>query len=78
MDFAGEQTRLGEFETQTDDYRLLNASVQYRIDNANLLHTITLSGKNLLNTRYQNHLSRIKEVFPEPGRSVSLLYRIYF
>lgn len=78
MSFAGEQTRIGEFETQTDDYQLLNASIQYRIDHSKLLHTITLSGKNLLNTRYQNHLSRIKEVFPEPGRSISLLYRVYF
>lgn len=75
---TGEQTRLGDFETKTEGYTLLNASLQYRIDHAQLLHTITLSGKNLLNTTYRNHLSRIKDVFPEPGRSVSLLYRIYF
>jgi len=75
---ADEQTRLAEFETETDGYTLLNASLQYRIDSSQLLHTITLSGKNLLNTTYRNHLSRIKEVFPEPGLSVSLLYRIYF
>ena len=75
---ADEQTRLAEFETETDGYTLLNASLQYRIDQPQLLHTITLSGKNLLNTTYRNHLSRIKEVFPEPGRSISLLYRIYF
>ena len=75
---AGEQSRLGEFETKTDGYTLLNASIQYRIDQSQLLHTITLSGKNLLNTTYRNHLSRIKDVFPEPGRSVSILYRIYF
>jgi len=75
---TGEQTRLAEFETKTGGYSLLNASLQYRIDQSKLLHTITLSGKNLLNTTYRNHLSRIKDVFPEPGRSVSILYRIYF
>ena len=78
MVMTGEQTRLAEFETKTGGYNLLNASLQYRIDQSKLLHTITLSGKNLLNTTYRNHLSRIKDVFPEPGRSVSILYRIYF
>jgi iron complex outermembrane receptor protein len=78
MILADKQTRLSEFETRTDGYRLLNASLQYRIDQTKLLHTISLSGKNLLNTTYRNHLSRIKEVFPEPGRNISLLYRIYF
>jgi len=78
MVMTGEQTRLAEFETKTGGYSLLNASLQYRIDQSKLLHTITLSGKNLLNTTYRNHLSRIKDVFPEPGRSVSILYRIYF
>ena len=78
MVLADEQTRLSEFETITDGYSLLNASLQYRIDTPQLLHTISLSGKNLLNTTYRNHLSRIKEVFPEPGLNISLLYRIYF
>jgi iron complex outermembrane receptor protein len=78
MVMAGKQTRLAEFETETDGYSLINASIQYRINQPHLLHTITISGKNLLNKNYRNHLSRIKEVFPEPGRSVSILYRIYF
>jgi iron complex outermembrane receptor protein len=76
--FADEQTRVGEFETETNSYTLFNASLQYRFDTNKLLHTVTLSGKNLLDTTYRNHLSRIKDVFPEPGRSVSLLYRVYF
>ncbi|MFO7847980.1 MAG: TonB-dependent receptor [Balneolaceae bacterium] len=75
---AAEQNRLGEFETETDGYTLLDGSVQYRVDTSGLMHTFSLSGKNLLNTTHRNHLSRIKEVFPEPGRSISLLYRLYF
>jgi len=78
MILANEQTKISEFETRTDGYSLLNASLQYRIDTPQLLHTISLSGKNLLNTTYRNHLSRIKDVFPEPGLNISLLYRIYF
>lgn len=75
---TGRQTRLGEFETPTDGYNLLNASVQYRFSTPNLLHTVSLSGSNLLNTEYRNHLSRIKDVFPAPGINLSLLYRVYF
>lgn len=75
---SDKQTRLGEFETRTDAYELLNASFQYRFSTKKLLHTVSLSGKNLLNTTYRNHLSRIKEVFPAPGRNISLLYKVYF
>jgi iron complex outermembrane receptor protein len=75
---SDKQTRLGEFETRTDAYELLNASLQYRFSTDRLLHTLTLNGKNLLNSTYRNHLSRIKEVFPAPGRNISLLYKVYF
>jgi iron complex outermembrane receptor protein len=75
---SDKQTRLGEFETETDGYRLLSASVQYRFSTSGILHTVSLSGSNLLDTTYRDHLSRIKEVFPAPGRSVNLLYRLYF
>lgn len=75
---TAKQTRLGEFETETEGYRLLDATFQYRFSTNTLLHTLSLSGSNLLNTTYRNHLSRIKEVFPAPGRNFSLLYRVYF
>lgn len=75
---SDKQTRLGEFETRTDAYELLNASLQYRFSTERLLHTISLNGKNLLNSTYRNHLSRIKEVFPAPGRNISILYKVYF
>jgi iron complex outermembrane receptor protein len=75
---SDKQTRLGEFETETDAYSLLSASIQYRFSTSGILHTITLSGSNLLDTTYRDHLSRIKDVFPAPGRSLNLLYRLYF
>lgn len=78
MLFATEQTRLGEFEESTDGYQVFEMSAQYRFDRSGLLHTFTLNGSNLLNQTYRNHLSRVKEIFPEPGRSINLLYRLYF
>ncbi|GAB5408633.1 MAG: TonB-dependent receptor [Balneolaceae bacterium] len=78
LTYAASQTRLGEFETVTDSYSLLNTFLQYRFDTKKLLHTFSLNVNNLLDEEYQNHLSRIKDLRPEPGRNISLLYRVYF
>ncbi len=78
MQAAAKQTRTGDFEEPTDGYMVLNLFGQYRFQHGNLLHTFSLRADNLLNESYSNHLSRIKELMPEPGRNVSLLYRVYF
>ncbi len=72
------QERLGEFETRTGAYTVVDLHAQYRFTHAGLLHTISLRLDNLLDEEYYNHLSRIKELFPEPGRNINLLYRVYF
>ncbi len=76
--FAAEQDRTGEFEETTDSYFLTDLFAQYRFNTKKLLHTISLNVNNLLDEEYYNHLSRIKDLRPEPGRNFSLLYRIYF
>ena len=42
------------------------------------LHTLTLRVDNLLDQEYRDHLSRVKQIMPEAGRNVSLLYRVTF
>jgi hypothetical protein len=42
------------------------------------LHTITARLENATNETYYNHLSFIKDYFPEVGRSVKLIYGIRF
>ncbi|MDZ7682049.1 MAG: TonB-dependent receptor [Fodinibius sp.] len=76
--FAAKQTRTGDFETPTDGYALVDLFGQYRFQSGKLLHTFSLNTENIFNTTYRSHLSRIKDLMPEPGRSVSLLYRMYF
>lgn len=78
VQYAAEQNRTGEFETSTDSYTLLDTFLQYRFNSKKLLHTLSVNFNNLLNTEYRNHLSRIKDLRPEPGRNISLLYRVYF
>lgn len=65
-------------ETPTDGYLLMDLSGQYRFTWGQTLQTITLNVSNLTNRSYYNHLSLIKEISPEPGRAVQLLYRVYF
>jgi iron complex outermembrane receptor protein len=77
--FASEQNRLSQFEEPTAAYTLIGLRSEYRFNTAsNRFHTVSLNISNLTNVEYRNHLSRLKEVFPEPGRNISLLYRLYF
>lgn len=62
----------------TDGYGLLNAGLGYTLEMQNMRHHITLHGNNLTNEEYRNHLSRTKEVAPEPGRNLRLTYRVNF
>lgn len=75
---AAKQTRTGIFETTTPGYVVFDLSGQYQFRTGHTLHTISLKAKNIFNETYRNHLSRIKEIMPEPGRNIMLLYRIYF
>ena len=75
---AAEQDRLGEFETPTDGYYLVDLNAQYSFSWGDTFQTISLNALNLFNEEYYNHLSLIKEIFPEPGRNINLLYRVYF
>ena len=72
------QKRTGEFETPTDEYTVFNLFSQYRFEEWGLLHTVSLTANNIFNTTYRDHLSRIKEIYPQPGRNISMLYRVYF
>ncbi|MBN2279692.1 MAG: TonB-dependent receptor [Candidatus Marinimicrobia bacterium] len=75
---AMKQDKLGEFENPTGGYAVLDLNVQYYFKMNKFLHTITLTIQNAGDTEYRHHLNRIKEIFPEPGRNVKLLYKVYF
>lgn len=62
----------------TDGYALLNAGVGFRFRAAGLTHTASLEGENLTNREWRDHLSRIKDIAPQPGRNVQLTYRVHF
>ncbi|MEX0856071.1 MAG: TonB-dependent receptor [Gemmatimonadota bacterium] len=65
-------------ESPTDGHRILNAGAGVRWSAAEKRHALTLTVENLLDTTWRDHLSRVKEVAPEPGRNIQLLYRLSF
>ena len=75
---AARQDRTGDFEAPTSGYGVGFATVGYRFLHRDQFHTLTLRIDNLFDTEYREHLSRIKEIMPEPGRNLSLLYRLAF
>ncbi len=73
-----EQTRVSEYETPTEGYTMLDASVSYAMITGALGHQITLGGTNLTNVNARNHVSLLKDVAPLPGLDVRLTYRLMF
>ncbi len=66
------QARFDSFETQTNGYTLLDAGIGTSVKTAKGKFNIWLTGQNLLNKEYYNHLSRYKLAnIYNPGRNVT-------
>jgi iron complex outermembrane recepter protein len=76
--WAAAQRRVGDFETPTDGYVVGGLHAGVRLLVGGQFHTITLRVDNLTDAEYRDHLSRIKDLMPQPGRNVSVLYRVAF
>ena len=73
-----DQKRLGQFEDQTDGYICMDLYGSYSINRKNGSHKIIFQIDNIFDQIYYNHLSRIKSIMPETGRSITLQYRFLF
>jgi iron complex outermembrane receptor protein len=75
---VGEQTRVYGAETPTEGYTLLNFHGSYQLTTGRTVHTFTLRADNVGGEIYRNHLSYIKDLALEPGRSFKLVYGVRF
>lgn len=67
------QERIDVFETPTPAYTLLNATIGADIQLKKTLMTIFISGENLGNVKYYNHLSRLKYIgIYNMGRNITV------
>ena len=71
-----EQKMISEFETMTPEYFLIDIFGSYSFKTLKGSHRIIFQINNVLDETYYNHLSKIKSIMPESGRSISLQYRI--
>ena len=74
--WAADATRLGDFETETKGYAVLNLDAGIQLLIGGRLHSVTARIDNVFDTEYRNHLSRIKDLMAQPGRNFAVLYRV--
>jgi iron complex outermembrane receptor protein len=60
----------------TDGFALLHATLGRRWVIGRRLHAVTVGVDNLFDTDWRDHLWRAKQVAPQPGRNVRVLYRV--
>jgi iron complex outermembrane receptor protein len=72
------QDRVVGTETETPGYGLLKLFAAYSFVSSDVTNTLTVRLDNATNTLYRNHLSLIKDVVPEMGRNLKLLYSAQF
>ena len=65
-------------DVPTDSYSLVNLNASWTVPSRRTVQTVTLRVDNLLDARFADATSRIKAYTFNPGRNVSLVYRLGF
>ncbi len=73
-----DQIEVASFETPTDGYTLVNASVQYEFGMRGVDWVVFARGENLTDEEARVHTSFLKEQAPLPGRNITLGVRALF
>jgi len=72
---AARQTRLGDGDTPTAGYAIVNLGVGVRLTRQRLVNNISLHCDNVFNRVYRDNLSVIKDFIPQPARGFRLNYQ---
>ncbi len=75
---AASQDRVSTNETPTDGYTLLKLYGSYSFNGKGAVHTVTARLDNATNELYRSHLSLIKDLVPEMGRNIKVVYSVGF
>ncbi|ASB49829.1 TonB-dependent receptor [Alkalitalea saponilacus] len=76
---ASSQNRIARNEKTTPGYILLGSAISVPFKISGLNSELNITGHNLLNKRYYNHISFYRNLeIPEPGRNIQLLLKIEF
>jgi iron complex outermembrane receptor protein len=75
---AARQNRLGDGDTPTAGYAVMNVGTSIRLVQHRLVHNIGIHCDNVFNTVYRDNLSVIKDFIPQPGRAFRLTYELLY
>lgn len=75
---AASQTRLGDGDTPTDGYAVMNLGLGIRLGKGATTSEIGLHCDNVFNTVYRDNLSVIKDFIPQPGRAFRVEYQLLY
>jgi len=77
--FAFDQVHPANFETSTSAYTLFDAGLGFTVFTGNIRMEFELTASNLLNRRYIDHLSTLKDLgYEDPGRNIMVHLKIPF
>jgi iron complex outermembrane receptor protein len=73
------QDRVGAAdERPTDAHTVVRLTAGVRKTAGGVTHSLAVRGENLANELHREATSRIKDFAPNPGRNISVVYRVYF
>ncbi|MFL5561381.1 MAG: TonB-dependent receptor [Gemmatimonadaceae bacterium] len=75
---AARQTRLGDGDTPTAGYGLLNLGAGVRLVYGGMVHEVGFHADNVFDRVYRDNLSVIKDFLPQPGRGFRLTYALSY
>ena len=78
LHLAARQERVYDNEIPTAGYAFFSLSGSYTVVKGRAAHILSLSGYNLGDALYRNHLSFLKSIAPEIGRGVRMTYTVRF
>ncbi|HEU0097352.1 MAG TPA: TonB-dependent receptor [Allosphingosinicella sp.] len=78
VEWTAKQDRLAAFETATDGFTTVNASLQFKPLRNNRNTSITLAANNIFDVDARRHASFLKDVAPLAGRDIRLTARLNF
>jgi iron complex outermembrane recepter protein len=75
---AARQVRLGDGDTPTAGYGILNCGAELRLTSGGFVHALGIHCDNVTNREYRDNLSVIKDFIPQPARSFRISYDLLF
>lgn len=75
-ELAATQNRVDQYEEATKSYGIWGFGWEWQLPMQWSSHSVLIRVNNASNEVYRNHLSRLKSIMPEQGRSIQVLWRV--